>query len=513
MSLVQADNTRRRRGLASRLLLLALALTGVTSRALASDSFWMGEVDGAAAWASGSHQDVDAVEEETRELELLAADSVASPMPASTWIVDPLVSPAQAAPVTPPPAPRRGTTPTAATRGGAPTLATGAVVGLASVPFMIGDTGAGTCIGFQGLIEANLSHPTLACARTNIAEANTALPVDRIYYSYRHFHNASTVSAYQFSQTLDYDRHLIAGERTFWDGAASFEMRLPIERHLTSNVFSTIVPSLGIVEVLDSTEPAYTTELGNIAGIFKYLLWEDESLIVSGGLGVTLPTARDVDYNITVDNTFDVEDMPGVTARVLAISSARFSNETVYLQPFLAWLYHPGNNWFHQGFFQVEVAANPTRVTFISDGVALFEDNGAPIGFYNYFSDFPGRLDLQPQTLMRANLGLGRVLVDRPRAVGLRQLAALFEVHCTHTLSEAHRTNVPLVTEAIGGTPVVQTITIGNECDRTTIVNASAGFGVQWNSWSMTNGFIAPVPGVEDRGFDFEYNMQLQRLF
>jgi len=428
-------------------------------------------------------------------------------------VVDPQVMPAQAAPRAPVAPPRRGTTPTAVNRSGAPTLAAGAAIGLASVPFMIGDTGAGTCIGLQGLVEAHLSHPTLACARLNVAEANTALPVDRLYYSYRHFHNASDVSAYQFHEMLDYDRHLIAGERTFWDGAASVELRLPIERHLTSTVTSTIVPSLGIAEVLDTTQPASTTELGNIAAIFKYLLWEDESVIVSGGLGVTLPTARDVDYNVTVDNTFDVEGMPGVTAEVIAISAARFSNETVYLEPFLAWLIHPGGAWYHQGFLQVEVAANPTRVTFLSDGVAFFEDNGVPIGFYNYFSDFPGRLDLFSQTLMRLNLGLGRLLVDRPTAPGLRQLAAVFELHYTTTLTDANLTNVPLTTEAVGGTQVLQTITIGNENSRVDILNAAAGVAAQWGSWSVTNGFVAPIREAPDRGFDFEYNLQLQRLF
>ena len=98
--------------------------------------------------------------------------------------------------------------------------------GVASVPFMIGDTGAGSCISYGSfLIEVDLGHPTLACGRLNIAEANTPLPIDRIYYSYRHFANATPTRVFQYSKDFDVDRHTIAGERTFCrrdDGRSRF---------------------------------------------------------------------------------------------------------------------------------------------------------------------------------------------------------------------------------------------------------------------------------------------------
>lgn len=427
---------------------------------------------------------------------------------------DPHVLAVQAQTPTPAAAPTpRGVTPVAARRSGTPALASTAVVGLASVPFMIGDTGAGTCIGFQGLVDAMLSHPTLSCARLNIAEANTALPVDRVYYSYRHFHNASKVSAYQFMEVFDYDRHLIAGERTFWDGAASVEMRLPIEQHLTSRVFTTLVPSAGIVELLDATQPTTTTQLGNISAIFKYLLWESDAVIVSGGLGLTLPTARDVDYLMTVDGTVAFPGMPGLTADVSAISSARFANETVYLEPFLAWLVHPGGAWYHQGFLQVEAAANPTRVTFFGAGVAEFSEGGVPVGIVAYEALFPQRIDLHAQPLLRLNLGVGRILIDQPRAPWLRQVAAVGELHYTSTLADANLAEVPLTDVATGGAPTFQTITIGNADNRVDILNAAVGAAVQLGPWSVTNGFVAPIREAPDRGFDFEYNLQIQRLF
>jgi hypothetical protein len=406
----------------------------------------------------------------------------------------------------------RPTTPITTPRLGARSTArTSALVGLASIPYMIGDTGAGTCIGLQGIVNAELNHPTLACARLNIAEANTALPVDRLYYSYRHFHNASTVSAYQFHRDLDYDRHLIAWERTFWDQSASVELRLPIEQHITSPVFTTLVPSAGIVELLDATQPSKVTEIGNVSGIFKYLLWESDTTALSGGLGVTLPTARDVDYFLNVDGIVSYPDNPGLTADVQSVTVARFANETVYLEPFLAWLVHPPGPWYHMGFFQVETAANPTRVTFFGNGAAQFFQNGAPVGTYVYQSDFPGRLELFSQTLMRLNLGLGRLLVDRPAAPWLRHVTGLAELHYTTTLNDANLTEVPLTTLGTIGSPTLQTITIGNGMNRVDILNAAAGVSMDLAGWTITHGAIVPIR--EERGFDFEYNLQVQRPF
>ena len=102
--------------------------------------------------------------------------------------------------------------------------------GLSNTPFMIGDTGAGTCFAFTGLLDAELSHPTLTCSRLNISENNSPLPTDRVYFSYRHFHNASNLRFYQFEESFDVNRFTLGGERTFCDGMMSVEMRLPLEQ-------------------------------------------------------------------------------------------------------------------------------------------------------------------------------------------------------------------------------------------------------------------------------------------
>lgn len=407
---------------------------------------------------------------------------------------------------------RGNQSPTVARAGRAAAQTVGAV-SLASVPYMIGDTGSGTCLGFQGLIQARLSHPSLTCARLNIAEANSPLPTNRLYYSYRHFHNASTISAYQFSETLDLDRHLIAWEKTFWDDMASVELRLPIEQRIRSDIFSIIAPDFNVVDPLVAPGDGRDTELGNIAGIFKYLLVERDWFALSAGIGVTLPTSQDVEYNLAVAGEIAFPSSPGLTADMNAAYQGDFANETVYLEPFLAWLTLPAERWFHQGFLQIETAANPSRVTF--DGVAAtdFYQNNVFVGFYDFFTPVPQRVELFSQTLMRLNLGLGYFLVDQPQNPGLKHLVTMAELHYTTTLQDANLSNVPLTVDASAGTVPLQTITVGNGLNRSDLLNAALGVSAHMGDWIVTNGFIAPLRRDQDRGFDFEYNLQLQRLF
>jgi hypothetical protein len=396
--------------------------------------------------------------------------------------------------------------------GGRSAAAMAASVGVASVPYMIGDTGAGSCMGFQGLLQAQLSHPTLACARLNIAEANSPLPNDRFYYSYRHFHNASTISAYQFRESVDTDRHLIAWEHLFWDGMASLELRLPIEERMRSEIFSLITPTFGVVDPLVGPNDGRRVELGNISGIFKYLLVERDWLAVSAGLGLTLPTAQDVEYNLAVDGEIVFPSAPDITADEIAAFQAVFANETIYLEPFLAWLMkEPTSPWFHQGFLQIEVAANPSQVTVFGDGATLFSQSGVPIGFYDFNTPTPERVELFAQTLMRFNLGSGYLFVDRPQAAGTRQLAGLLEMHYTTTLEDANLSEVPLNTQSSLGTVPLQAITVGNGKNRVDILNVAAGMSMNYAGWVMTNGVVAPIRDESNRGFDFEYNFQLQR--
>lgn len=387
---------------------------------------------------------------------------------------------------------------------------TTALLGLASVPFMLGDTGAGTCFALRGIITADISHPSLTCSRLNVSENNTALPVDRFYYSYRHFENSNGVRAFQYSETFNLDVHTLGTERTFWDGMASIEVRAPIEHRLRSDILSVISPQDGIVDVVTGSQD-YEVGMGNLVFITKMLMIERERFALSGGLGVTLPTARDVDYDIGVRDTIIFPIAPGVTGETLSAFENTYENKTVYLSPFLAWLYAPTTRWYHQGFLQVEVAANPSTLRTDGGGVTDFYFNGAPIGsvVYQTPGGLPTDTDVFAQTLLRANLGLGYRLSDFQQQSWFSNLHALFEFHYTTTLQNGILS--PIAIEQIGsGAYFEQSATAGNANRRADVLNAATGLSANVGRLIVTNGVIVPIRTGHDRGFDFEYNCQVQ---
>jgi len=198
----------------------------------------------------------------------------------------------------------------------------------------------------------------------------------------------------------------------------------------------------------------------------------------------------------------------------------KVSNETTYISPFLAWLWLPTDRLFHQGFLQVEVATNPSTVLmrdFGSIGLAAFEEDFALVEWAINFPD-GAEVDLHAQTLMRLNLGLGYLLVDNPRNRWLRQLAALFEVHYTTLLQDANLSQIPLdlfLTDIFGNVTAIDAFDpiLGNLNNRMDIVNVAAGLSATVGKTVVTHGVVVPVRGQDNRGFDFEYNLQVQRPF
>lgn len=392
----------------------------------------------------------------------------------------------------------------------------GAVASLATIPFMIGDTGSGTCFSQRGIVNADIGHPTLTCSRLNISENNTALPVDRIYYSYRHFRNSTNLKVYQFEEVYDLDRHMLGYERTFCDGIGSVEVRLPTEYRLRSDFISIVDEVTGIADLVAGEERE--VGLGNVAIITKLLLHHSEQVVFTGGLGVTLPTAEDVRYRLGARTTVASDLIPGLFARTTSVFDYSYSNETVYLSPFAAWIMRPqarDSRWYHQGFLQVEVAANPSTLSAVGSGATDFTFNGVDAGFldFNTPNNQPAEVDVFAQTLLRVNLGVGYRLTDRDTSRPVSNIRSLFELHYTTTLQRANTSFIPLEQVGAGaGTVFPQFSSVGNGDPRTDILNAAAGFSADVGRVTITNGVIAPLRSGPDRGFDFEYNVQVQCL-
>jgi hypothetical protein len=380
------------------------------------------------------------------------------------------------------------------------------------VPFMIGDQSTGLSGGLtvEGLDVSSFEHPIFGGNRFNVAENNTIVPVDRFSLNYRHFHNAYDTYALGQSRSTSVERFDLGFEKTFLEGMGSVQVVLPLLRQLGSD--------LDIYDdgVGGSNLPITDRhgEVGNLAINFKMLLTTRDNYAIAGGVAVNTPTAEDAYFT----QNFDDPDLvilqspfvSSVTPTDVSITS-RFDNDTVNLTPYLAWQLRPTSNFFHQGFLQVDAPLNRSDAAISATGIVTPDSN---FSTSILSADETGEID--QQTLLRLNLGFGYWLQRGDGNSTLRGLAGLFEVHYTSTLDEANPFVVPagrLLATSPGIDDIPIDIAAGpiNDIDQ---VNLSTGLAAYVGSLQITNGIVVPVSeNDDDRSFDFEYSLQINRRY
>jgi hypothetical protein len=409
------------------------------------------------------------------------------------------------------PAPRRaGASAVGASAVGAASAT--AVVSVASIPFMIGDTVAGSCasVSFLGALDGIIEHPTLSCSRLNISENNTAITQDRVYVSYRHFHNASRTKIFSLENDLNIDRVTFGAEVTGADGLFSVELRVPVSREMASNfdiILNDFDPSVQTVPLRDRDG-----EFGNIATILKVLLADSEEFALSCGVAVNAPTADDVIANGDFFSFFEVVSPSLLFAFADVDFRVLVQNETWNISPFLAWAWAPTSRFFHHGFFQVDVPTNRSGAAINVNGLVQ------PFTFLGPLAAIPVDVnevgEFSQQTLMRLNVGGGYWLYQDPEASLLNGVAAMLELHYTSPLQDATILRRNLFSyDFPPGTPLPVDIALGNGANRIDVVNLAVGNAVVMGQTTITNGVILPLREGENRGFDMEYNLQVQRRY
>ena len=226
-------------------------------------------------------------------------------LPLAAWAVGTRAAQGQAAP--PPAASPPQTTPPAAPSAAPappePEFAFGSAADLgagesanAAAPYMIGDffVGGGQISVFKetstGLVLTTVGQIPSAggTQRVKICEDNSPIPVDRVFFDYNHFENAILSSGPQ-PRSLDADRYTPGFEKTFWDGMASVQLRVPAAHTQNADVF------------LDGTDPL-DNEFGNMDVTLKFLLYRSDDFALAVGSAVNLPTAEGTRI-FTTDNT------------------------------------------------------------------------------------------------------------------------------------------------------------------------------------------------------------------
>jgi hypothetical protein len=279
----------------------------------------------------------------------------------------------------------------------------GETVGLADfAPNVIGDFFAGGCVqayvpidssafdaGFYygDVYDVCIPTPGSAIGRVKLADNNSPMPRDRVFFDYNLFHNTSL-------NGIDVNRYTPGLEKTFLDGIGSIEFRVPMAGTLGSDV------------VIDSATGADRTGLnGEFGDLFlgmKLLLMATDECAISAGLGLSIPTADDVSVSLD-DGT----------------RLALIENEAVYVSPYIAFLHTPSPDVFFQGFLQFNVDASGNPVFLNDRGTGLL-----PVG----------RLNEQSSVFLDASLGrwVYRDFSRSPRAIAL-----MLEAHYSATIENA----------------------------------------------------------------------------
>jgi hypothetical protein len=396
-----------------------------------------------------------------------------------------------------------------------------------------------------------------------VADNNSPLPQDRIAFRYNFFHDSLAVtgigrqglsegvspagfllqSAETTTKSYDVNQYTFQFEKTFLDGRASAELRLPIQNTLSSNLNLNAGAITGISSIAAASAPNYPrfqgmqaldvfnvtatpeqtlgserTELGNISLILKALFHQSREVALSGGLGLGMPTANNTRVRVT-----DYEgDLNLQSVEIQRVRQFDVKNETWGLSPFLAALYTPGARFFAQGFLQVDVPLNTSKVTYTETALLL---NPSVNRFGTRPDDptiqvppFTVTGHLREQVLMHFDLGTGYWLVRDPEASWLTGLAPTLEMHYTSTLNSADLLTLPRDSSAIptptGGLRTEANPTVGNRRGQVAILDLTAGTTLFLaERATLATAVSVPLRTGENRTFDWEFHVQLNWYF
>lgn len=284
-----------------------------------------------------------------------------------------------------------------------------------------------------------------------VSENNLALPQDRIWSSYNHFHNSFLLPG----GDLDLNRFTIGLEKTFHGGSSSIEFRLPI------------MGSLDPVDSFGSTSFAGGS-FGNLDIILKHVLLATQNQVIAAGLRVESPTGSQWHASDTTYGPVDITLDPNA----------------VYLTPYLGALREINDIWFVNSFVQLDIATGGDRLLVDMPGRNMAE----------YFINQP--------PLLQIDLGGGVWLITPSHnQIGW---AYASELHVATALDDDDRFAI----DPTNGLPNV----FVDLTPIRTLVNLSNGLHAQFsNQTSARVGVVVPL--LEDRIFDTEVFLQINRNY
>ncbi len=356
------------------------------------------------------------------------------------------------------------------------------------IPNMIGDF-----LGYTGSVNFTTTTPVLGSTETingifdlpgsgripKVAENNSAIPRDRFYFAYNHFHNAysanSTVSTDALdvdmmpidpilrSNTLHQNRFTLGIEKTLFYGDMSVEFRLPLVTQVDHAAPGLTDPTTTAFEY-GTDDPT-----GNLSMILKKVLFDwygdRSSGVISSGAGFTFPTAEGASVQLG-DATFHIDDTG------------------LHFAPFFTVAIECQDGWFIQGFLEFDYS---------TDQMSVVDRTAGGVGKV----DIPDVVNL--------DVGVGKWLARYPDRYWWKGLAAILEYH--HT---GQRQDLDPIAFNSNGALSTSTVMINGIDSRRDISNLTTGVHVVINDHMNARvGGVLPLRNAPDRQFDAEVVFQL----
>lgn len=229
--------------------------------------------------------------------------------------------------------------------------------------------------GGAGGIAVCLPEPGGFSRYTRISENGFVRPTDRVFTNYNYLNgvlNGSGVNAF-----------MVGVEKTLFEGLFSIQLNVPI--------YASTLSSTQFTDASNLTGG----EFGNISVWFKYLAYDEDDLAICVGLGVNTPTANDVRLIDPVGNVL-----------------LHVNNEAVLLNPFIGALFTPSDDFFVQGFTQMDIDTNGNGVTVLGGGTgrlrsALLWSFGAGAGYIAYNDNSSTITSIIPMAELHYTTNLG----------------------------------------------------------------------------------------------------------
>ena len=341
------------------------------------------------------------------------------------------------------------------------------------VPAMMGDgfgVNRNTFVNYEpdaGPTQAKfiVANPSIGggVGQIKVMEDGSPLIRDRVFFNYSDF-----LGVQLGPETLQVNRFTFGFEKTFFDGNTSFELRIPTAVTLNESFDH------------DSGVVSDNFQLGCITMFFKGRLYGNNVCQVTGGLGLTVPTAQD---------TVLVSSETGLSPHTDAI----IKDQAVHLLPWIGGVYTPNDRFFLQWMIEGDFATN-------KDDVLVEHGEEQPLEPVGGLYDAP---------FIYGSIGIGYWVI-RDSCSWLSGVAQTLELHYNRSLSPTAELTIPTSFAA----PPIGTSTIGNR-QNLEVTNLTAGINLFLNNEAtLTFGYSTPIEGSQaSRAFESEFRVMFNWYF